>query len=107
MPRASVPLLPMSIYDRGYMNEDEPGAGGRSALQVLIFVNVALWLVWEISGARGNESGPLAQFLIDHFTVTVSGVLQHYRIYALVTHAFIHHDLGHIFWNMLFLWFLG
>ena len=92
----------MSVYDRTYMNEDEPGGGGKSAISILIAINIIVWFVW----AFARESGALSVFMNDHFTVTVDGILQHYRVHTLLTYAISHKEPIHLLMNILFFWFL-
>ena len=98
----------MSIYDRTYMNEDEPGGGGRSAVGMVIVINIAVWVLWQFAGVGHElEPGSLLSFMNDHFTVSLDGVVNHFRIHTLITSAVSHQDLMHIIWNMLFFWFLA
>ena len=98
----------MSIYDRQYMNEDESGGGsGRSAAGTLIFLNIAIWVLWQFAAGNGEETSALATFMSENFTVSFDGVFHHYRIHTLITSALSHVELGHIFWNLLFFWFLA
>jgi membrane associated rhomboid family serine protease len=97
----------MSIYDRAYMNEDEPGGGGRSAVGILIVINIAIWVLWQFAGAGHDESSSLATFMNENFTVSLDGVVSHFRFHTLITSEISHQDLMHILWNMLFFWFLA
>lgn len=97
----------MSIYDRGYMNEEEPGGGGRSAAGTLIFLNIAIWVIWQFAKGNSDESSELMKFMYANFMVSADGVIHHYRLHTLITSAFSHQDLMHIFWNLLFFWFLA
>jgi len=99
----------MGIYDRSYMDGTEDSrygsAGERrfSAVAILVGINVVVWLLWQF--ARTNPE--LGRFLVDHFTVSPYGVLKEYRFHTLITANFSHEDLFHIFFNMLFFWFLA
>lgn len=96
----------MALEDRDYMH----GArGGRvaalgavaswSVTTRLVVANVLVFVLWQVD--------PLAPLLRDHFTVSLAGVLDHGRVWTLVTHAFSHLGLWHLVWNMLFLWWFG
>ncbi len=97
----------MSIYDRGYMNEDESGGGGRSAAGTLIFLNIAVWVVWQFAMSNSEEPTALYTFMSENFMCSFDGVFRHFRLHTLITSAFSHQDLSHIFWNLLFFWFLA
>lgn len=74
-----------------------------SGVVLLLLINVAVWLVWQF----GWQSRSLHRVMSDHFTCQPSGVLEHYRVWTLLTCNFSHMDAYHILFNMLFLWYLG
>jgi len=95
----------MSVYDRDYMNAQRgfsTGAGRAriSAVAILIIINVAAFF-FEAFGERlwGRE-------FFDVFALS-RGALSHGRVWTLVTYAFLHGSLLHIFCNMLGLFFVG
>ena len=45
--------------------------------------------------------------LDDWFAATSAGIFQHGHVWQLLTATFLHADLCHILWNMLFLWMVG
>jgi membrane associated rhomboid family serine protease len=99
----------MGIYDRDYMDGSEDSrygsAGARrfNALSVMIIINIAVWMLWQFS----HTNPALANFLRDHFTVSPDGVFNHFRFHTLLTANISHESLSHIFFNLLFLYFLG
>jgi len=102
----------VGIYDRDYTRREE-GAGtgegglvrGHSTVKVLILANIAIFVVWQLGGA--GRHGDAAPWLYEHLTVSARGVLLHLRLHTLLTSAFSHRELFHIFFNMLFLWWFG
>src|SRR5437588_331329 len=105
----------MGLYDRTYMtDDDEPlGTGGSrrwSGVTLILIINVVVWVVWQFAqGARhrGFEPNQLAQFMGENFTVSLNGLFVHYRVHTLITYALSHVEISHIFWNLLFFWFLA
>lgn len=84
-------------------------------LMRLILINVAVFvalvLVYLVLLPVGG-SGPGAQLLRDHFVVqwlrsTADLGTLITRPWTLFTYMFTHTGLGHIFWNMILLWFGG
>jgi membrane associated rhomboid family serine protease len=94
----------MSVYDRQYMNDEETGTGRRSAVSLLIFINILVWIVWRLS-LDGHPV--LSAIMHEYFTVSREGVLDNYRIFTLFTSAISHVEPEHIFFNMLFFWFVA
>ena len=98
----------MSVYDRGYMNDSEESVfySGRrfSAVITLIAINVMVWVAWQFA----KPSHPLwLEFMRENFMVSADGVLNHYRFHTLISSALSHYDIMHIFWNMIFFWYMG
>ncbi len=94
------------------MNEP-PGGGFRmpfgglganrpmSAIKILVLLNAGVFLVQVLSrDAQPNTFGPIKSAL------AVSG-LDWWQPWRYVTFQFVHGGLGHIFWNMFGLFFLG
>jgi membrane associated rhomboid family serine protease len=97
----------MSIYDRPYMGDSDDAFGQSrgprlTALSLLIIVNIIVWVLWQF--AATNDA--LAAFMSVHFTCSPAGVLAGY-VHTLLTSTISQQDIWHIFFNMLFLWFLG
>jgi membrane associated rhomboid family serine protease len=99
----------MSIYDREYMVDDDdsyygdPSRRRNNAITVLIIINALVWIAWQFARSHGALQG----IMNTHFTVGPAGVTRDFYLHTLLTSAISHEDLGHIFFNMLFLWFLG
>jgi membrane associated rhomboid family serine protease len=99
----------MGVYDRDYYRDDTPPEssglfGGHSATVVLIALNVVVFLLWLVASA--STSRGFFEFMTANFMVSVE-TLAGFRAWALVTYAFSHIDVLHIFFNMLFLWVFG
>lgn len=95
----------MGIYDRDYIHERQGGLGllgaGGSAVKVLIAVNVAVFVV-------GVFGGPAMQAFYDaHLAANAGSIFRGFEFWQPLTYAFVHFELFHLFWNMLFLWFVG
>jgi membrane associated rhomboid family serine protease len=95
----------MGLYDRDYYQE--PGLqpiqswNSRSIVSTLIIINVVVFLANFILGSGSHDT--VNQFLwlrSDH-------LLQPWQWYRLLTNGFCHAGIGHIFFNMLALYFLG
>ena len=95
----------MGIYDRDYI-QDRPGGfglfwGGGSAVKTLILINVAVFLFGWLGGP------PVQQFYADYLAARSEAIFQQFYVWQLLTYAFLHFELFHILWNMIFLWFVG
>lgn len=93
-----------------------------SGFRWIFTLNVAVFLAQALT-ARSNSllDGPLGDwcslrawfphgsgFLVDPFTEQVlHGPFNWLFLPQLLTYAFLHFDLGHIFFNMLYFWFFG
>jgi membrane associated rhomboid family serine protease len=92
----------MGIYDREYYREGSRGFGWLAndwpAWKILIAINVAAFLcqTWLIGDA-----------FTDLFDGRASAIEQKFQIWRLLTCAFLHADVMHLLFNMLFLWFAG
>jgi|ERR1043165_6409389 membrane associated rhomboid family serine protease len=98
----------MGISDRQYMGDSEGSFGsfrGRplSAVLFLLLLNIVVWIAWQLAWHDLRARA----FMFDNFTVSPTGVLEHYRVWTLFTYSISHVDAMHILFNMLFLWFLG
>jgi membrane associated rhomboid family serine protease len=96
----------MGIYDRDYYREESPPGNstlfvGRSACEILVALNVAVFLVWLVAQAPGFRA-----FMELNFTVSLRALME-FRGWTLITYAFSHYDVFHILFNMLFLWMFG
>jgi len=101
----------MGIYDRDY-NRDHHGSGGDFRMQRVINPSVTPVVMWlliiNISLFVASVMIPALERLLAHwfsvFPLHIGYVLQ---IWRLVTYQFLHGSLGHIFYNMLVLFFFG
>lgn len=96
----------MSVYDRDYMNDDDgPSSGRRSAVSLLIFINIIVWIIWRIS--KDSPASALGAVMNEYFTVSREGVFENWRIFTLFTSAISHIAPEHLFFNMFFFWFVA
>lgn len=96
----------VGLDSRDYMIEEGSGGSsparllaGLSATARLIILNLIVWLVWQL--------WPRSTLLFDHLMVSPEGLLEHGRVWTLVTYSFSQRELWHLFWNMLFLYWFG
>lgn len=99
----------MGLYDRDYATVRDPSRredggfralfGQHSALTVLIAVNIAVFILWQIPSL---EDG-----MRTHFVCRASGVLQDWRLHTLLTAAISHNQIFHLLMNMVVLYWLG
>jgi membrane associated rhomboid family serine protease len=75
----------------------------RGAVKWLIIVNV---VVYFLVALLAYADPPVAGWINDVFDLTPFLVM-HGWVWQIVTYGFLHAGLGHIFWNMLTLWFIG
>ncbi len=97
----------MGLYDRDYMG-DAPRFRlafwrGRSLTWWLIVTNVTIFVLWQFR----TLSPTLGAVLSQQFTVSTIGIVEHFRVHTLLTHAFSHMDPWHLLFNMLFVWWFG
>lgn len=95
----------MGIYDRDYL-QDRPGGfgallAGGSTVKTLILINVAVFLLGWIGGP------PMQAFYQEFLAARSDAIFKQFQIWQLLTYAFVHFELFHILWNMLFLFFVG
>jgi membrane associated rhomboid family serine protease len=99
----------VGIYDRDYYRQEQPGlrlAAPRSAVAVLILVNIAVF----IAEILFRKEGPLSRQELAYYLSANVGTLTDPRYWwQFLTYGFVHdpRSWGHIFGNMLVLWFLG
>lgn len=100
----------MGIYDRDYLKESEPAMSATrrfSAVQILIAINVLVWIVWMIGGPKKNSNPELLAFMGRHFTVSYGGIFDDLFLHTLLTTGFSHQHLPHILFNMVALYYFG
>jgi membrane associated rhomboid family serine protease len=101
----------MGLYDRNYYQEDSgldlrPSWDQRSAVTVLIFANVAVFLANLIFGNPTLDSQGVIN---DALMLRTSDLPRPWFWWHALTYAFVHDSrmIGHILFNMLSLYFLG
>jgi membrane associated rhomboid family serine protease len=100
----------MGIYDRDYYRREGSGflafANRGTVCKWLIGINVGVFILQTLTmpvehGVRGGDS-----FITDAFVLNKFAVYQG-QVWRLLTYAFLHFDIWHILFNMLFLWWFG
>jgi membrane associated rhomboid family serine protease len=75
----------------------------------LLIVNIAVFLFLRISGVIffliGQETW--TQTLVNYVSIPMQGQQLLLRPWTWLTHLFAHFELGHLFWNMLYLYWFG
>ena len=90
----------MGIYDRDYMGRSDRGFGGMSMTHKLLAANIAVFLVAFSATGFGDTIGSL-------FVMQPKAVLGG-EVWRLFTATYMHANFwGHLFFNMLALYFLG
>ncbi|MCK6473583.1 MAG: rhomboid family intramembrane serine protease [Planctomycetes bacterium] len=99
----------MGLYDRDYATVRDPSRredggfralfGHHSTLTVLIAVNIAVFILWQIPS--------LKDVMETHFVCRSDGVLNHWRLHTLLTAAISHQEIFHLLMNMVVLYWLG
>ncbi|VAH64229.1 unnamed protein product [Triticum turgidum subsp. durum] len=64
---------------------------------MLMGANVAVYMLWHMASP---------DFMRDHFSISLDN-LKSGRLHTLLTNAFSHYDSGHLFGNMMGLYFFG
>lgn len=77
------------------------GAGRWTCTQALILANVVVFALRFLLSVTGGEEA-----LVRLFALHPAAVAQGW-LWQVGTYAFLHGDLWHILWNMLFLWWFG
>ncbi|HTW95677.1 MAG TPA: rhomboid family intramembrane serine protease [Tepidisphaeraceae bacterium] len=96
----------MGIYDREYFRE--PSRAPWSNIRFwtittwLIVINIAIFVIDQLSG---RFTGTLQLTDIGYFSY--NSAIAHLQIWRFFTFQFLHAGIGHIFWNMLGLYFFG
>ena len=94
----------MGIYDREYYRGETQGSGWLSgtapACKALIAINVAVFVLQAILADSSIE---------ELFAAKSNDIFGRGHIWQLITATFLHEQRTpwHLFWNMLFLWFVG
>ena len=104
----------MGIYDRDYNRADNHyGSGPRMrfampritpAVKWLLIINIAIFIIERLI----FRPDPLKMNPLEYwFSVYPAGMIQILQIWRIITYQFLHADFGHIFFNMLGLFFFG
>jgi len=82
-------------------------------ITVLILLNIAVFLIISllrillfVSGGFGVFSS-FVNFLIENITLPLSVAGFIHKPWTLITYMFVHIDIGHIFWNLITLYWFG
>jgi membrane associated rhomboid family serine protease len=102
-------LPPMGIQDRDYYRNEGPSVldslmPSGLVCRWLIGINVAVYLAQVLSA---NPDPNLPGWVDYWFRLDVRLVARDGQVWRLLTFAFLHGDIYHIFFNMLFLWWFG
>lgn len=104
----------MGIYDRDYNRQGYQGGGMRgsgmriampritSVVKWLLIANVAIYVI-------GRLFDPTERFLVPYFSVSTVTLGQSFQLWRIISYQFLHSNIriGHIFGNMLILFFFG
>jgi membrane associated rhomboid family serine protease len=106
----------MGLYDRDYTREQyeaQPQYGNQMrfgfpaitpAVKWLLIINVSVFLLeWIISGPKT----PGSVYFENVFALYPATLALTLQVWRLITYQFLHGDIGHIFFNMLWLFFMG
>ena len=103
--RAARSRAEMGIYDREYYRGETRGSGlvqrddRRSAMPSIV-INVAIFLLQNLAKLPDEVIGV-------NFAASVEETFHHYKLWQLVTAAFFHDGLLHLFFNMWFFWIVA
>ncbi len=90
----------MGIYDREYYRGETQGSGwltgAAPACKAIIVLNVAAFILQRIDPSLETS-----------LKASSDAILRSGHIWQLITATFLHGDILHLFWNMLFLWMVG
>lgn len=92
----------MGIYDREYYRGETRGSawltGIAPACKALIAANIVIFFLQDFL---------LSQGLFSHLAATSRAIFNNGEVWQLITATFLHDDVYHILWNMVFLWIVG
>ncbi len=74
------------------------------AVTWLIGINTGIFLLMALFG---GPRIPIALYIKYYCELVPSDVVQHGRLWQIVTYSFLHEGFGHWFWNMIGLWMFG
>lgn len=91
----------MGIYDREYYRGETHGSGWLTGLapacKTIIVINVIVFFL-----SRSLDPGVLAELC-----ASSTGVFRRGHLWQLLTATFVHLEMFHLLWNMIFLWMVG
>ncbi len=107
----------MPLSDRDYMRPSPPparaprenGGFGLSPVWIIIITNLMFFVAMLVSGEGRYPFGEYHEVISDRFTYYL-GLIPYYfleRPWTIITNMFIHAGFGHIFGNMITLYFFG
>ena len=98
----------MGIYDRDY-SRDHYGGGPKVRFAMPVLTPVVMWLlIINVAVFLATVMVPLFERLfMNWFSVFPVNLIMVMQIWRLVTYQFLHGSLGHVFFNMLVLFFFG
>src|SRR5262249_14922718 len=67
----------------------------------LIIINIAVFLVFFLGG------GTVEHYMTAWLALSAQGAIKTFMVWQIFTYLFLHGGIGHIFWNMLGLYFFG
>ncbi|HAI14239.1 MAG TPA: hypothetical protein DCM28_21220 [Phycisphaerales bacterium] len=114
----------MGIYDRDYTQASSPfgpskrvgnflipAPGWLSMVAILIIINVAVFVIdailYNFVGVRANYYGNALPPLEAFGLFSAETAFKHFQLWRVISYQFLHAGVGHLFWNMLGLFFFG
>ncbi len=103
----------MGLYDREYYREERPAfsiTAPKSAVAILIILNVAVWVVDSFTVTRDPLTGRVAHaWLSSVLAASGETLTRPWMWWQFLTYGFAHspRDFTHILWNMVGLFFFG
>ena len=96
----------MSAGERDYWRETESGGGWLSDLPARALVIGITVVAYLIQAAVENAGPGSERFVREHLALSLDGILR-LELWQLLTHALLHGDVSHLFWNMVSLYGFG
>jgi len=96
----------MSYEDRDWIREPERPTWSLRGLSPILAIIVVTTFAFLVQSAVANGSREGSLFIDRHLALSREGVMGG-EIWQPLTYLLLHGGLGHIFWNMFFLWAFG